>query len=84
MTFSPCVLQFPPISIKRGTEDAHSTVKQYDILNVKNAFIVVLLTLRGGTCLLSVCPDVCTVTTGRYDEERSCQHHRVTAVRTTE
>jgi len=119
MTFAQCVLRFPPISIKRGTEDVHrrlpskfrenrpkkdrtfrrdinaSTVKQYDILNVNNALvkpvyyvigydIVILLTLRGGTCLLSVCSDLCTVTTRRYDEERSCQHHRLTAVTTTE
>lgn len=51
-------------------------MKLYDILNVKNVFvkpvyyvtgydIVILLTLRGGTGLLSVCPFMCTVTTGR-------------------
>lgn len=50
-------------------------MKHYDILNVKNAFVkpvyyvtgydIDILTLRGGTYHLSVCPDVCTVTTGR-------------------
>ena len=116
VTFAPCVLRFPPISVKRGTEDVHrslpsscrfrenrpredrtfrrginaSTVKQYGILNVKNAFvkpvyyvtgfdIVILLTLHGGTCLLSVCPDVLMCAPSRLEDTMKSE-----AVSTTE